>query len=240
MTIHQSTFRARKEVAEGTVAFHFEKPEGFTFKPGQAIDVILADPSFSDAASARHTFSLVSAPFQDELIVATRMRDSAFKRALGSLPIGAAAQLDGPFGSLTLHNNRARPAVLIAGGIGITPFMSIVQQAAHDQLAQDLVLLYSNRRPEDAAFLAELKQLEHQNNRFRLIATMTQMQKSARAWEGETRLIDAEFVKEISVELSSPIYYIAGPPTMIEGVRQTLNHASIDDDDIRSEDFFGY
>ena len=240
MTIHQSSFRARKEVAEGTMAFHFEKPEGFTFKPGQAIDVILADPSLSDAASARHTFSLVSAPFQDELIVATRMRDSAFKRALKLLPIGAAAQLDGPFGSLILHNNRARPAVLIAGGIGITPFMSIVQQAAHDHLAQDLVLLYSNRRPEDAAFLAELQQLEHQNNRFRLIATMTQMQKSARAWEGETRLIDAEFVTTISRELSSPIYYVAGPPAMIEGVRQTLNRAGVDDDDIRSEDFFGY
>ena len=53
MTIHQSTFRARKEVAQGTMAFHFEKPEGFTFKPGQAIDVILPDPSLSDAAGAR-------------------------------------------------------------------------------------------------------------------------------------------------------------------------------------------
>jgi ferredoxin-NADP reductase len=72
------------------------------------------------------------------------------------LPIGAGIAIEGPFGSLTLHNDRTRPAVCIAVRIGITPFMSIVRQAAHDGLRQRLVLLYSNRRPEDAAYLAEL------------------------------------------------------------------------------------
>jgi ferredoxin-NADP reductase len=240
MTVHQTILEGRTEIAEGTMAFHFEKPPGFAFKPGQAVDVILVDPVFTDAASARHTFSLVSAPFENELVVATRMRDSAFKRALKSLPIGAPAQLDGPFGSLTLHNNRARPAVFIAGGIGITPFMSILRQAARDQLPHALLLLYSNRRPEDAAFLSELQELERQNKRFRLIATMTQMNKSGQPWDGETHMIDEELVKKVSRDLSAPIYYVAGPPAMIEAVRQTLNRAGVDDDDIRSEDFLGY
>jgi len=93
------------------------------------------------------------------------MRDSAFKRTFKSVRIGAPVQLEGPFGSLTLHNNRARPAVFIAGGIGITPFMSILRQAAKDQLHQRLLLLYSNRRPEDAAFLAELQRLEPLNKK---------------------------------------------------------------------------
>ena len=168
------------------------------------------------------------------------MRDSAFKRALKSLPIGAPAQLDGPFGSLTLHNNRARPAVFIAGGIGITPFMSILRQAARDQLPHALLLLYSNRRPEDAAFLSELQELERQNKRFRLIATMTQMNKSGQPWDGETHMIDEELVKKVSRDLSAPIYYVARPPAMIEAVRQTLNRAGVDDDHIRSEDFLGY
>ena len=197
-------------------------------------------PLFADAASARHTFSLVSAPFQHDLVVATRMRDSAFKRALKLLSIGAPARLEGPFGSLTLHNNRARPAVFIAGGIGVTPFISILRQAAKDQLPQELLLLYSNRRPEDAAFLAELQQLEQQSKRFRLIATMTQMDKSSRTWEGETRMIDEDLVRKVGKGLSAPIYYVAGPPVMIEAVRQTLNRAGVDDDDIRSEEFLGY
>ena len=232
--------KGREQVAEGTTAFHFEKPAGFSFKPGQAIDIVL-DTASSDASHGRHTFSIVSAPFQDELVVATRMRDSAFKRALSSLPVGSRAKLEGPFGSLTLHNNRSRPAVFIAGGIGITPFISILRQAAHDHLPQQLLLIYSNRRPEDAAFLAELQELERQNNKFRLTATMTQMHKSNRHWHGETRLVDADLVRAVRQGLAAqPIYYVAGPPGMIEAVRQTLNRAGIDDDDIRSEEFFGY
>ena len=240
MTTYETKLRKREEVAEGTTAFHFDKPPGFSFKPGQAIEVVLIDPPNVDAQSGRHTFSLVSAPYEGDLVVATRMRDSTFKRALRSLPIDSSVQLDGPFGSLTLHNNHARPAVFIAGGIGITPFMSILRQAAKDRLPQRLLLVYSNRRPEDTAFLAELRQLEQLNKNFRLVATMTQMRQCARPWEGETRLIDEDLVKKVGADLSAPIYYLAGPPALVEAVRQTLNHAGIDDDDIRSEEFYGY
>jgi ferredoxin-NADP reductase len=240
MTIHSAKLKGRDEVAEGTMAFHFEKPAGFEFKAGQALDLILPGPAGADAQANRHAFSLVSAPFQDEVVVATRMRDSAFKRTLKSLPLGASVQLDGPFGSLTLHNNRARAAVLVAGGIGITPFMSILRQAANDKSPQSLTLLYSNRRPEDAAFLAELQQLEKSNDRFRLVATMTEMGKSARPWTGETRLIDEGLVRQVGGGLPNPIYYLAGPPAMVEAMRHTLGAAGVDSDDIRSEEFHGY
>ncbi len=83
MSTYEVTLKGREEIAEGTMAFHFEKPAGFSFKPGQAIDVVLVEPPTTDPQSARHTFSIVSAPFQDELVVATRMRDSAFKRPPG-------------------------------------------------------------------------------------------------------------------------------------------------------------
>ncbi len=157
MRTYESRLERREEIAEGTMAFHFEKPAGFTFKPGQAIDVILVDTPSADAQSTRHTFSIVTAPYQGEVVVATRMRDSAYKRAIKSLAIGSLVRLEGPSGSLTLHGDRTRPAVFIAGGIGITPFMSILRQAANDQLGQRILLLYSNRRPEDAAFLGELQ-----------------------------------------------------------------------------------
>jgi ferredoxin-NADP reductase len=240
MTTYKVRLAGREEIADGTMAFHFEKPAEFSFKSGQAIDVVLIDPPATDAQSAHHTFSIVSAPFQGELTIATRMRDSAFKRAFKALPIGSPVNLEGPFGSLTLHNDRARTAVFIAGGIGITPFMSMLRQAAKDQLPHRLLLLYSNRRPEDAAFLAELQQLERQNKNFRLVATMTEISKSSRPWEGETGLIDEDLVKRVVGELSVPIYYLVGPPGMVEAMRQTLNRIGINDDDIRSEEFYGY
>jgi ferredoxin-NADP reductase len=240
MTTYEARLEGREEIAEGSMAFHFEKPTGFSFKPGQAIDVVLIDPSTTDAQGARHTFSIVSAPFQGELVVATRMRDSAFKRAFKSLPIGSLAKVEGPSGSLTLHNDRARPAVFIAGGIGITPFMSILRQAAKDQLPQRLLLLYSNRRPEDAAFLAELQQLEQQNKNFRLVATMTEMSKSARKWDGETSFVNADLVKRVVGDLAAPTYYVVGPPAMVEAMQEVLSRAGVAEDNIRTEEFYGY
>ena len=240
MTTFSVRLQRREEVAHGTTAFHFDKPAGFSFKPGQAVDLILLDPPTTDGADGRHAFSIVSAPFEPELVVATRMRESVFKNALKGLPIGSSAQLEGPFGSLTVHNDRARPAVLIAGGIGITPFMSILRQAAKDQLQQRLVLLYSNRRPEDSAFLVELQQLERENKNFRLVATMTQMRVSKLPWQGETGLLGEALLKKIGAELVAPIYYLAGPPAMVGALRDNLNHAGVNDDDIRSEEFYGY
>jgi len=241
MTTYTVRLEAREEIAEGTMAFHFEKPDGFEFKPGQASDVVLSRQTANpDDHSARHTFSIASAPFQDELVVATRMRDSVFKRALKSLPLGSQVTVAGPFGSLGLHNDRTRAGVFIAGGIGITPFVSILRQAARNRLQQRLILLYSNRRPEDAAFLAEMQQLSAQNVNFRLVATMTQMSASSRPWAGQTGLITEQLLKSVVGDLAAPIFYVVGPPGMVEAMRQTLNHAGINDDDIRSEEFYGY
>jgi ferredoxin-NADP reductase len=241
MAAHTVRLLACNPVAEGTTAFHFEKPAGFEFRPGQAVDVVLeGEGAPPDAQDCRHTFSLVSAPCEDELVVATRMRSSPFKRALGAWKVGSTAGLDGPFGSLTLHKNASRPAVMIAGGIGITPFMSMARQAAHDKAERDLLLIYSNRRPEDAAFLSELQQLQKTNPRFRLAATMTDMARSSQAWTGETRRIDSALIQSAIKDLAASIFYLAGPPAMVEAVRQALVGAGVDEDDVRSEEFYGY
>jgi ferredoxin-NADP reductase len=240
MTAFTLRLQQREEIAHGTMAFRFDKPAGFSFKPGQAIDLILSDPAVSGTEGARHAFSIVSAPHEGTLEIATRMRDSAFKNALARLPIGGAVEVDGPFGSLTLHNKLDRAAVFVAGGIGITPFMSMLRHAAHVGLQQRLVLLYSNRRPEDSAFLTELQRLEGENPNFRLVPTMTQMGESRLPWTGATGVIDAALLKEIAAELRDPIYYVAGPPAMVAGLRETLELAGVDGDDIRSEEFYGY
>lgn len=240
MANYEALLKGHEALAEGTMAFRLEKPAGFTFKPGQSVNVALIDPP-AEANSTRRVFSLASAPFEDELAVATRMRDgSAYKRALGSLPPGARLKLSGPLGSMTLHEDRARAAVFIAGGIGITPFMSMLRQAAHDRLAQRLLLLYSNRRPEDAAFLGELLDLERKAGNFRMLATMTDMNKSAQAWQGERGMLDEEKVKRFVADAAAPVYYLAGPPVMVDAMSAVLRRIGVDDEEIRSEEFYGY
>lgn len=226
-------------VAEGTFAFHFKKPDGFSFKPGQAIDLIL-ELSGNQGEVARHAFSLVSAPFESDLVIATRMRDSVYKKTLGALSVGATVTIDGPFGSLILHSDCTRPAVFVAGGIGITPFMSMLRQAVQDDQSRELILLYSNRRPEDAAFLNELQEIAKRNKKIRVIATMTDMARSNRPWEGRVGAINDALIASVGNSDTTPVYYVVGPPGLVETLRDMLNRMGIGDNDIRSEEFYGY
>ncbi|PSH03423.1 MAG: oxidoreductase [Acidobacteria bacterium] len=235
-----SRLLSRIEVAEGTMAFYFEKPQQFDFKPGQAADVTLLDPPETDSEGNTRTFSIASSPFENNLMFATRMRDTAFKRSLKSLPLGTEVKIGPAMGSFTLHKNSAKAAVFLAGGIGITPFLSILRQADHDRLPHKLYLLYSNRRPEDTAFLEVLQELEKSNPNFRLICTMTEMSQSQKEWKGEVGFINKETLMKHLTTIYGHIYYIAGPPTMVAAMRKMLVDAAVDEDDIRTEDFAGY
>jgi len=227
-------------IAEGTMAFHFAKPADFQFRPGQSIDLTLIDPPESDAEGNTRAFSIASAPSDPDLMIATRMRDTAFKRVLREAPAGTHVKVEGPGGSFTLHKNSTKPAVFLAGGIGITPFASIIRHATEEHLPHQLYLFYSNRRPEDAAFLDALQQAAQENSNFHLIATMTDMDHSQSSWNGETGFVNKEMVSRHLPSLQGPIYYLAGPPAMVTAMRQMLVDAAVDEDDIRTEEFAGY
>lgn len=230
----------KEQVAEGTMAFHFSRPTGFEFRAGQAMDLTLIDPPETDAEGDVRTFTIASAPFDEDLMIATRMRDTAFKRVLRSARVGLELKMEGPSGSFTLHKNASKPAVFLAGGIGVTPFLSIVRQAAKDGLRRPIVLFYSNRRPEDSAFLNMLERESGDETGFRLVPTMTEMEESQRPWTGERGFIDGEMLLRHIPDLQGPIYYVAGPPAMVSAMQRTLAAAGVDEDDVRTEEFAGY
>lgn len=230
----------RYEVAERTLAFQFEKPAGFLFKAGQSLDMTLINPPETDEEGTRRTFSIASAPHEEIVLIATRMRDTAFKRVLGTMPIGSRVKIEGPFGNLVLHNNPAKTAVFLAGGIGITPFRSILLRVAREQLPHRLFLFYSNRRLEDTPFLQELRALQQHNPNYTFVPSMTDLSRSDRSWQGETGRINQAMLAKYLKNAASPIYYLAGPPGMVSAMRTLLNGKGVDDDDIRTEEFSGY
>ena len=232
--------KARKEIAEGTMAFLLEKPAGFDFKPGQAMEVKLANPVETDAEGNSRAFSIASAPYEPDIMFATRMRDTAMKRCLRGIPVGTELEVDGPWGDLKLHTRATRPAVFIAGGIGITPFRSMVMDAAKNKLAHKIWLFYSNRRPEDAAFLDDLTRAERENPNFKMIATMTEMEKSSRPWTGKRGFVTKEMIGAAIPSWSEPIFYLAGPGGMLNAMHKLLLDAGVSEDDIRAEEFAGY
>ena len=234
------TLTERRLVAEGTMAFYFDKPTQFAFTPGQFVDLTLPEPSETDAAGNTRAFSIASAPQESTLMVATRLRDTAFKRELQRMPIGSIVRLEGPFGKLVLHADQTRPAVFLAGGIGITPFRSMVVQAAMQRSPHPMVLFYSNRRPEDAPFLDELQALQDKNPHYRFVGTMTEPEKSSRPWQGERGYLNAALLSKHLGNVEKPIYYVVGPPGMVGALRTMLKEARIEDSDIRTEKFAGY
>jgi ferredoxin-NADP reductase len=143
-------------------------------------------------------------------------------------------------GTFTLPDDPARPVVFLAGGIGITPFVSMLRHEAKAGSARPRLLVYSNRRPEDAPFLAELQALAGASGPFRLVATMTEMERSAREWTGERAMVDAAFLARHLPAGPTPVHYLAGPPAMVAALRALLKGSGIADGDIRTDEFFGY
>ena len=240
ISAHTVELTGRQEIAEGTMAFHFAKRPDFQFRAGQYVDITLLDPVVTDAEGNTRTFSIASAPCDSDLMIATRMRDTAFKRVLRKSNLPLAVKMEGPSGSFVLHRKAEVPAVFLAGGIGITPFLSIIRQATHDRAPHQLYLFYGNRRPEDAAFFDILSEIPARNKNFHLIATMSEMEKSQQAWAGETGFIDKTMLTKYLPTLQGPIYYVAGPPAMVAAMRRMLTEAGVDEDDIRTEEFSGY
>jgi ferredoxin-NADP reductase len=240
MSRFTTPLRRRELVADQTMAFHFERPPGFQFKAGQTLDLTLIDPPETDAEGNTRTFSITSAPEDTDLVIATRMRNSAFKRVLASAPLATSVDADGPMGSFTLHHNVTKPAIFLAGGIGITPFRSMIHDAAVRGLLQQLWLFYSNHRPEDAPFLEDLQKVASSTPSFHFVPTMTKMAESKEPWRGETGVINREMMNRHLLNVHESVYYVAGPPAMVTAMHGMLLAAGVDEDDVRSEEFAGY
>ena len=141
---------------------------------------------------------------------------------------------------MTLHNNAARAAVFVCGGIGITPVRSILFSAAQKKLPHRLFLFFSNHSRQDAPFYDELDCLQARNENYRFIPTMTDLTVSAGGWSGETGLITGEMLARHLQNVQQAIYYLTGPSSMVVDMRNMLHETGVDDDDIRVEEFTGY
>src|SRR5258708_8409705 len=120
---YQTGLLERSEVAEGTLAFKLEKPAGFVFRAGQSADLTLLSPRETDAEGDIRTFSIAAAPAESALMFATRLRDTAFKRNLRSMEIGATLKIDGPAGSFNLHNTSTKPPHFPPAALAIPPLL---------------------------------------------------------------------------------------------------------------------
>jgi ferredoxin-NADP reductase len=235
----RARIKDKQEVAKGTLLVTFDLlGEEVDFRPGQYFFVTLPDAGHQDERGLRRHITVVTSPNDKGVLgLATRMRDSAFKRTLGELPVGAEVDVEPPKGKFALPEETSRPLVFVAGGIGITVFRSMLRYIREEQLPYRVTLIYSNRDRESTAFLDELRQVEQELPSLRLILTMTQDP----GWKGETRKVDAAFFREyLGEDLNAFTFLVAGPPGMAEGVQKALDEAGVKEENVIAERFSGY
>ena len=233
----KATIKEKREIAKGTLMVTFElESDEVDWTPGEYFWVELLDPPYDDEKGARRHITVVTSPTEGVLGLATRIRDSAFKKSLVEMPEGSAVDVEQPKGSFVLPDDTSQRYAFVAGGIGITPFRSMLRYIADKGLDYDITLVYSNRDAESTAFLDELKELESVVPRCRLVLTMTEDP----SWDGDTRMLDADVLRDMLGDLESYHFMIAGPPPMAKSVEGSLLEAGLSEDQVQSDSFSGY
>ncbi|HVX42036.1 MAG TPA: FAD-dependent oxidoreductase [Gemmatimonadaceae bacterium] len=238
-TLAEGRLVRREQVAADTIACWLSRPADFTFAPGQYVEVTLLSPAFEDAQGPTRAMSIASGPADDELLLLMRVRDTAFKRSIATMRLGSPVLLDGPADDLRIDPSSAEHAVFVAGGVGVAPFRSLLRQAAIAG-SLDATLFYSNRRPEDAAFLDELCAMPSRVRGLRVVPTMTGMADSRQPWSGQTERLGPTLFARYVPDYRAARFYVSGSTVLVSGVCFALERAGIPMGRIAVELYSGY
>ncbi len=231
LTMPKAHFKSMRMLVDRTPEFTFglspaDLPD-FRQKAGQNIDITIQLTHPLDDKGKTRTFSISSAPSRlPEFTIATRLSGSAFKSTLMDMQPGTEIEVTPPGGQFVLPKSAEFPLVFIAGGIGVTPFMSMLAHATEHSLPHQIHFIYSNRNETAAPYLPELHTLATQNKNITLHLNYGPLTK--------------ELVQEKTKDLQNPTYYIAGPVGMAAMAQKTLIEIGISEDSILIEDFPGY
>jgi len=218
-------------------SFRFKIKEDVDFKPGQFFFVTIK----IDGVERTKHFSFSNSPTEKGYVEFTkRITDSEFSKALNRLNIGDWARLKMPYGSFTFEGEYEKIAFL-SGGIGITPIRSICKFATDSMLPTDMVLLYGNNREEDIIFRKDLDDMQAVNKNLRIVYTLTSPDIDRKTWQGRIGYIDDKMIKEEISDFNERVFYICGPPRMVESLINILrNKLGVQQDKIKIENFIGY
>lgn len=216
------------------------------FKAGQYAAMDLGTKE--DPEGPVRSFTIASSPTEEEFILfSTRIRDTPFKNKLANLGLGTPIKITAPVGNFVLpENNDSRSVVFLSGGIGVTPFRSMIKYATDKQLSARIAMFDSNRNEQNILYRQDFDECVSNNNRLKIIYTITgegQEEIVRDGWQGESGLINKEMLTKhmSSDELSSAIFYVCGPPGMLKAMQKLLeDDLRIPEERIKIEEFTGY
>lgn len=218
----------KKEAAPNIISFIFKPNYPFVWKAGQFLRYYLKDPK-ADERGVHRYFTIASAPYEDVIMLTVRFDPndgSTFKKGLKNLKPGQTIEAEGPGGQFILDDPQKK-YVFITGGIGITPFRSILLDLDHKSLPINVILLYANR-DENIVFKEELEALLTKHPNFKIYYFV------------DPQRIDEQTIHHLASNFQHPIYYVSGPKPMVEAMENILDGMDIPKDRVRKDYFPGY
>ncbi len=214
-------------------SFRLKRPEDFDYKAGQFMMVSLK----IDEEEIKKPFSISSSPTELEHIEFTKkLTGHDFSNMLDSMDVGDVLGIDGPYGNMTFEGEYERIAML-SGGIGITPMISICKYSTDMKLDTDMILMCSNKAEDDIAFKDELAELQKHNPNLATIHTLT---RACEIWPGCRGRICAEMIEKEIPDYNDRVFYLCGPPTMVESTESALYALNIKPEHVKKELLTGY
>jgi ferredoxin-NADP reductase len=214
-------------------SFRFTKPEQLIYKPGQYFFVSIKQ----DGKELTHHFSFSSSPSETKYFEFTKkFTDHEYSLALKACKVGDWARIDAPYGQFTFEGEYPKIA-LLAGGIGITPFMSICKYATDKHLKSKITLFYGCRTENDIAFKRELEELTQQNNNLKIVFIVNQ---ATSQWKGATGIVTADLIRNELPDYKENLFYVCGPPPMVQAMQALVESIGLQKNQLKLEYFTGY
>jgi ferredoxin-NADP reductase len=228
------------------MSFKFSRYDEYNhlnYKAGQFAIVDLGTKE--DPKGPMRSFTMASSPTEDAILITTRIRDSPFKKKLASLDIKSTVNITSPLGKFVLPDDHSKPIVLLSGGIGVTPFRSMIKYATDNHIPTKITMFDSNRNLENTLFKEEFDDCISRNNNLKIVYTITEKEQSSngKEWKGERGYINEAMLTKYLTrnELDNSIFYICGPPGMLIAMQKMLeDDLQIPKQRIKIEKFIGY
>ena len=205
-------------VTHNVKQFIIEKPDGFTFTPGQATELSINQPQWEGQRNP-FTFTCLTDEHYLEFTIKIYSDHPGVTNQLGELQVGDELILREAWGAIEYKG----PGYFIAGGAGITPFIAILRQLYKDGKLEDNILFFSNKTNDDIILADELKMMLGENARF----TTTQQ----KGGKNDHRRIDEAFLKAEISDFTKH-FYVCGPDPMVAGITETLTKLGANADTI--------
>lgn len=226
----------KSDEAKGTKSFFFQPDQKVGWLPGQYFYFTLPKLNYPDSRGATRHFTISSSPTEGRLIsLTTRIRDeSGYKQTLNELKVGNVIDGEGPNGTFIIDENEPGPHLILAGGIGITPFRAIAKYITDKKLKIPLYIIYSNSTAQEIAFKNEFEQWTKKNPDIKVEFVVTSI---------DGRIDQAKIeklLKNWNLQTEDCTFWVSGPPVMVDAMETILGKMNLRFDQVRSEKFTGY